>query len=473
MITCTDDAHSSLVSAGSCTRRSLLATLSLGLAMPIAWGQEKTLSQRPMREGFGLNVKFIQGQPEEQIDLLPRLGVNWVRDTVMWPTVEPRPGEYRPFPLPFQTRLKKYRDMGIGIVFMLAYTNSAAYPKTSHNPLAPIDPKAFGRYAAYVAAQLEKAGVRFALEVWNEPHNFHIREMVGGNWNGRPPSPWVDHYIEMVREVFEQARKVAPDVSVMTSEDVWSNHYWFARHPRLPDGFCDIGLHPYTNDSATGPEVAAPYPNTDWGKPFQMVDNGRAFESAVRRLRDYTQRHTGHRPNLWLTEWGWRINEKFSGGTVTESLASAFLPRAFIISEAIGSKALLWFSMYDAKDGAFGLLDMQGKPRATFKAFEAMNHLIGDYVLSTRLTPAERPTTGLQAYLLKKGQLQRIVVWSADNLDREFTLDSSWQVSDVHDVYGTLVKAQEPFKQIQIGAAPVYLQLKSTAPVRWSEKLAK
>lgn len=431
---------------------------------------------RPFRGGFGVVTKFSQGQPESQIDLLPQLGVSWVRDTVMWPVVEPRPGEYRPFPLPFQERLKKYKKQGVGVVFMLAYANAVAYPKTPSNHLAPIDPKAFGRYASYVAQQLSKLGVQFALEVWNEPHNFQIREMVGGEWHGRAPSPWVDHYVEMVREVYEQVRPAFPDVPIMTSEDVWSAHYWFARHPRLPKGFRDIGLHPYANDTSSGPEVAAPYANVDWGKPYQLVDADRSFESALRRLRQHTKAQTSILPDVWLTEWGWRIGSKYAGGVITESLAAAFLVRSFVAGEAAGAKVTFWFSMSDVTDGPYGLIDNSGHPRAAFRAFVQMNQLIGDHHYAGRMTLAERSTLGVQAHKFVKGQVQKIVVWSADNTEHQLLLDPAWQVRQVQNLYGQPVtlKNADNAQRLEVGPEPVYLILGTESPsARWSEKLVE
>lgn len=435
--------------------------------------QAQEVSGRPFRAGFGVVTKFVQGQPANQIDLLPQLGVSWVRDTELWHTLELRAGEYKPFSAAFRSRLKKYREHGIGVVFMLAYANPGAYPKTAERPLAPIDPKAFGRFALYVARELNQAGVSFALEVWNEPHNFQIKEMVGGEWNGRPPSPWVDHYMQMVAEVMTQVHSVLPGVPVMTSEDVWSNHYWFARNRYLPKGFRDIGLHPYGNDSSTGPEVAAPYAESDWGRPFQMVDRDRSFESAIRRLREHTKAHTGVLPDVWLTEWGYRIGEKLADGVVTERSAAAYLVRSFVLAEAAGAKANFWFSMNDVTDGPYGLVDNQGKTRQSFHAFVQMNQLVGDHHYAGRLTPSTRSTTQLQVHRFTKGNIQKLLVWSADNRPRRLVIDPAWQVRQVRDIFGQPVELTESQGQrtVQVDGSPLYILFgPEMSTLKWSEK---
>ncbi|HEY5960706.1 MAG TPA: hypothetical protein VIV60_29330, partial [Polyangiaceae bacterium] len=147
-------------------------------------------SMRPLREVLGLNVKFTQGQPLTDLPILEELGVRWVRDTVDWATLEPQPGQFVAFPPAFLQRVAFYRAHHIGIVFLLAYENRAAYPATRDNPLRPIDPSAFGAYAKVVAERLRDLGVEFVLEIWNEPHNFVIRPMLSGGWNGKPPAPW-------------------------------------------------------------------------------------------------------------------------------------------------------------------------------------------------------------------------------------------------------------------------------------------
>lgn len=422
-----------------------------------------------MRDGFGVVVKFSQGQPASQIDLLQQLGVSWVRDAVNWAEMEPRAGDYQPFPPAFLSRLKRYREAGIGVIFMLGYANAKAYPATASSPRAPIAPDALGRYGGHVTRLLQQAGVPFVIQVWNEPHNYQILKMVGGAWNGKPPSPWVDHYIEMLRAVSTEVHTVSPSTTVITSEDVLVNHYWFAQHPRLPKGFKGIGLHAYTNDSSPGPEVAAPYADSDWARPFQLVDKDRAFEAAIARLKRHTRRHTGVDPEVWITEWGFKLGSRHAGEVMTEDRVAAFLPRAYVLAEAAGVQALCWFSMHDAVDGPYGLIDRTGRQRPAFKAYAAMNRLIGAHTLSHRLSEQGRRTRGLQAYLFTQGPRKLIMVWQADNRPQPMPLDADWSVSSLSGVDGEPIEpaAHGKGKQVLVGAAPIYIELGETGQPTW------
>lgn len=429
-----------------------------------------------MRELFGLVVKFSQGQPVQQIDHLPGLGVSWVRDSVRWDLMEPKAGAYQPFPPAFQQRLERYRQADIGVVFILAYANGRAYPKTAQDPLAPINPAALGRYAAHVSRLLQKAGVRFVIQVWNEPHNFQVREMVGGQWNGKPPSPWVDHYVEMVREVKEALRPLVPEVKVITSEDVWVNHYWFSEHRRMPPDLDGIGLHAYANETSSGPEVVAPHSNSDWARPFQLVERDRNFPSAVRRLKNHSASHrnNGREPELWITEWGYKLQSKIAGGTVSEELAAAFLPRAFVIAEAAGVQTLCWFSMQDAVDGPYGLIDNKGRLRPAFHAYKAMNDIVGSYVLRHRLSRVDQQVSGVQVYLFTKGRQQRLMIWSADNKKRRLKLAPEWGTVAAWDVYGRRLKPSPGAGDwLDISAAPVYIEIGEGDTARWSKTLVE
>src|SRR5208282_1294229 len=92
----------------------------------------------PFSRMVGLNVKFTQGEPMSDLPLLSELGVHWVRDTIGWAEVEPSPA----------------------------------------NPVHDYDPEAFGRFAAVAARMLHDAGVRFVLEVGNEPHNSTLPKLL-------------------------------------------------------------------------------------------------------------------------------------------------------------------------------------------------------------------------------------------------------------------------------------------------------
>ena len=236
-------------------------------------------STRPFRDSIGINVKFTQGESPRDLMLLKELGVHWVRDTASWPDVEPVAGQYKSFPMSFRERLAFYKENDIGVVFGLWYDNPAAYPNTADDATRSTDADAYGRYAAEVARQLNQSGVRYIIELYNEPHNTLIKTY-GGKWNGESPSPWLDHYVKMVDAAVTQVKAFDAKVRLLVDDDMWAIHYRFLEHG-LPKAIDGLAFHPYAKHV---PERAAVDQDTDWARPFTMVDADGSFGSAVRRL---------------------------------------------------------------------------------------------------------------------------------------------------------------------------------------------
>ena len=364
---------------------------------------------RRFREIVGINVKFSQGESPRDLFLLKELGVRWVRDTVDWPSIEPAAGKYVPFPIAFRDRLAFYKANDIGVVFGLWYDNPAAYPNTPDDQTRSTDAAAYGRYAAEVARQLRASGARFAIELYNEPHN-SLKDL-GGKWNGEPPSPWLDHYVDMVRAAVADAKRVDPNVRLLAGDDMWVLQARFLERgfPRNLDG---LTVHPYVRNR---PEIAAIEQDTSWAKPFTLVDADASFASAVRRLRSRAADALGRTPAIWITEWGWPIGGDLAGDRkVDEATLAAFLPRAYLAAADAGVETLCWFSLQDSVDGPMGLTTNDGKRRAPFDALRTMVDQLGDCTAVEHVAGADHPTVGVQVYRLRDGERTTLVAWNVD-----------------------------------------------------------
>lgn len=142
------------------------------------------------------------------------------------------------------------------------------------------------------------------LEIGNEPHNSGFAKALGGAWNGRAPSPWVDHYVRMVDAAVRAVKDFDASIRLLTDDDLWVVRYWYlqAGLPRALDGFA---VHPYTPGP---PERTAVAHDTDWTRPFRVVDPDRSFGSAVRLLREQARGRLDCTPSIWITEWGWAVD---------------------------------------------------------------------------------------------------------------------------------------------------------------------
>ena len=449
------------------TPRTRTTRLMAGLFLVgLAWSSPCKAAPAPSRtfgDMVGLNIKYSQGEPQSDLPLLKELGVKWVRDNVGWPEIEPAARNYAEFPQAFRDRLSFYKQNNIGVVFLLAYENAKAYPATPENPLNPLNPQAFGGYAAQVARGLKASGVRFVLEIWNEPHNFTIQKMAGGEWNGKLPSPWVDHYLQMAQQAVSQVKLVDPQIRLLSDDDMWIIHPWYLEKgvPAALDGF---GFHPYWGESS-GPEMTAVSQETGWAKPFTLVDADRSFHSAVRRLREQGQIKMGKTPALWATEWGQPVDGKAPyslltpDGKSTADSVAAGIPRAFISAADAGVEVVCWFSSYDSVDGAMGLRSNDGKRRPSFNAFKTMTQQLGAYVLAKHLIGADHRTSGVQAYLFRSPQNSKIVMWNIDG-EAPFvvneTVRNPIRIVDVQgrDVPRKIVNGR---LQLTLSQSPIYI----------------
>ena len=423
--------------------------------------------RRPFGEMVGLGVKFSQGQPVRDIDDLLALRVRWVRDAVHWPQVEPAPGRYADFGAAFRQQLAFYRRHDIGLVALLTLGNPRAYPGAAP---APYDPAAFGRFALQVARLLRAAGVRFVLEIGNEPHNSGFAKALGGAWNGRAPSPWVDHYVRMVHAAVSEVKAFDPAIKLLVDDDMWVVHYWYLQ-AGLPPALDGFAVHPYT----PGPPERTPVAHdTDWTRPFSVVDPDRSFGSAVRRLREQARGKLACRPEVWLTEWGWAVGPGSVAHAVPDETLVAYLPRAFILAAAAGVEVLCWFSAHDAVDGPMGLTRLDGTRRDTHRAFRTLTAQLGDHVLARHAAGAATPTSGLQAFVFDGPRGRRkLVAWSADARARRLPWPDGADTQPGVDALGRPVPlVTEPQRAVAIGAAPVYLDLDDSSDADLDARLA-
>ena len=401
-------------------------------------------------DSIGINVKFLQGEKQSDLPLLKELGVRWVRDSVDWKTMEPVAGKYEVFPAEFQQRLAFYKQNDISLIFGLWYDNTKAYPNTTQQPFHSVDATAYGNYAGEIARQLKQSGVRFVIELYNEPHN--SLKWLGGNWNGKPPAPWVDQYVLMIESAVSKVKAVDPNIRLFDNDDMWILQYWFLEKG-LPAQLDGLSVHPYVK---SWPEISAVEQNTDWVRPFELVDADGSFISAVRRLRDHAAKKLGHTPAIWATEWGWPIGEPAAGEPMTEDLLAGMVPRAFITAADAGVETLCWFSIQDNIDGPMGLMDNQQHHRKSFAAFVTMSAELSAATAMHHILGSDHPTSGVQVYRFDLPSGHKLVAWNIDGTSAA-TISNTAGVH-VRDVFGKEVgRDGQQLDRVSLSRSVVYI----------------
>jgi hypothetical protein len=441
-----------------------LFVMASGLCSFTGLIKEKKQPDRKFGEIIGLGVKFSQGQPMEDLTMLTDLHVCWVRDHDDWARVERTPGQYI-FTPAFKNRLTFYKEHNIGVVYCLLYSNPTAYPPTPENPYNAVNPEAFGRYAAASARILRESGVRFVIEIFNEPHNFVLGKLLGGDKRGQAPCPWLDHYIKMANAAVKEVKAFDPTIKLLSDEDLTIFHYRYleAGLPHDLDGFA---FHPYMRGKSSSPEIAQEGKGAAYEAPFTLTDPDHSFRSMVRRLREQGEAKMGKTPELWITEFGCPANADvtanvtFSLGKATEEELTGILVRAFIGAEASGVKVMTWFSSWDGPDGPMGLIAKDGRKRKSYFAYKTMSEQLGEYSLVRQVAGSSHLTTGVQAYLFRKGKDLKVVAWKIDGESKNLKLQGSFRGVQITDILGAPVNAMKDSKevpQVEIGLIPVYL----------------
>lgn len=443
------------------TRRDFGTLLGAGACLA-AWPAQAAIPMPPRWRNFGemmgLGVKFSQGQPIAQLENLRDLGVRWVREHLAWEVIEPTAGRYAEFGGVLKAQLDFYKRHDIALVALLSLGNFAAYPPTAEDPARPYHVQAFGRYAAQVCRMLRKHGVRFVIEIGNEPHNTRLASILGGQWNGRPPSPWLDRYVQLAHAAVASVKAVDRTAKLMVNEDMWVIHYWFLE-AGLPRELDAMSVHPY---NAPGiPERTAVAHDTDWTRPFTVVDPDRSFASGVRRLRSQGQLKLGRTPEIWVTEWGWPSAEGKETKGVPESVVASYLPRAFIIAAAAGVEVMCWFSAWDAQDGPMGLIRRDGTTRAAYGAFKQLAAQLGDHVHARHAQGQATPQAGIQAHVFDGPLGRKLVAWSADGITRRMPLPKGLGDAAASDAMGATPSLDTDASgalRVPVGVSPVYVR---------------
>ncbi|WP_156924250.1 hypothetical protein [Derxia gummosa] len=359
-------------------------------------------------ESACLVVKFVQGQPERDMPMLHDLGVHWARELVRWHEFEPQPGNYAELSPVLKRQLAYYRSHDIGLIALLTLDNPVAYPPGLDGSLRAFDAKAYGRFAHAAAEALSREGVRFVLEIGNEPHNSALLPRLGGQWNGSPPSPWLQHYVAMANAAVATVKQWNPAIKLLAQDDMWLLHYRFIDAGLTPE-IDGLSVHPYVMGM---PERAAVAHDTDWARPYQLVDPDRAFGSAVRRLKAYGRQKLGRDLEIWITEWGWPADGTSPAFTSRE--VANFLPRAFLLANEAGVQATCWFSSQDNADGPMGLTTNFGRRRLAYDSYRIMTKQLAGMHFERRISgPTDRV---LGVHVLRysgDGGFARTVAWNS------------------------------------------------------------
>lgn len=277
---------------------------------------------------------------ESLVPLIAGMGAALVRQEIDWSQVEREAGVYA-IPTVDRDWLDRVRAAGLRIILVLCYGNPVHAD--------PLDPQAYARYAAYMAAELRDYPIA-AFELWNEPTNFAILKTHGGAWSGRAPSPWVDRYAEMIAAAAPAIKAADPRARVIINPGECQFAHMVRSHAAALAQVDGVAHHPYP--------TRFPPETVPWGGPqirardgIDAADDDHSFASLWRMTREHSRTGLGRELTVYATEYGYstynhhRKPASFAG--YSPAVQAAYLVRGVVLGCACGLEAL---AIYDFMD---------------------------------------------------------------------------------------------------------------------------
>lgn len=187
---------------------------------------------------LGVQTHFAQGWNVDYLNTIAALGIEDIRDELLWQTVEQQPGVYTQS-LRYTKYMDKADDVGVSPLIELGFANSL-YDQ-GYTPYTEAGRQAFVNYALSVLRAYD--GQIQAVEVWNEYN--------GGTFVNGPVTADRDYYYtEMLKDLYTAIKAEFPDVMVIGASTVTVPLPYI--ESLFQQGALDymdaISVHPYRNE---------------------------------------------------------------------------------------------------------------------------------------------------------------------------------------------------------------------------------
>jgi hypothetical protein len=350
-------------------RRALPAVLLLVLALAVAAcgggkrGQDGTAAAAPvLRLGLVANTVGYGTSMGREQDLVKRAGATWLREELLWSVVEPRRGARR-----WASYDRLFAGAAArGLRMLPLLSDTPAWAVTPNHRL-PTRTEAFGAYVRDAVARYGVGGTFWRahpqydaklaptwFELWNEPY------LVG-------PQPddalAAARYAALARAGIAGGRSANPDARFLVAVDTSA-----AGHPGVPERWLGplLAADPDLLKEADG-IAAHPY-NIGLGLE----------ENALDELEIALKAHGAGTLPIWVTEIGWSTCT-VQGGCVSEDRQARDLTTFLGMIRARYANRVEAVFVYRLRDlvvrpdfdreGAFGLIGVDGRRKAAFNAF--------------------------------------------------------------------------------------------------------
>ena len=241
----------------------------------------------PTDSPFGINAHVPDTQ---QIDLISKAGIKWIRLDFNWNSIESSKGKYQFGPL--KNAVSTAKNKGLNIYGSLAYSPAWANGGNQDRRYPPANPADWQTFVKRAASEFKGSIKHWGM--WNEPNLQHF--FIGS----------IQQYTDLILKPGSVAAKgadpscqvVAPDI-ICTNEGKWWEWIKEVVKRAGKDSFDVFSCHIYKNEGAK--QVIDMLEKGEWWAPFFV----RWFVPSAKSIRQVMKECKIDNKPLWLTEVGW------------------------------------------------------------------------------------------------------------------------------------------------------------------------
>ena len=338
---------------------------------------------------------------------------------VTWPDIEPKRGVWRFSLLDRYLSLGAAHDTSLLLPLGLSPKWASARPteKAVFQAGSAAEPANMQDWRTYVTAVVRHCKGRVsAYEIWNEPNN-------KGFWTGD-----TDQMIALTREasaiihsVDSQALVVSPAATMPTGV-AWLTQFLARGGGKYVDV---VGFHFYV--APLDPEAMVPL---------------------VREVRRAIAEAGVHDKPLWDTETGWQAPRPFPSDT----LAAAYVARAFILAWAAGVQRFYWYAWDNHGWVSLQLTEPGNRMLAPAgHAFEG----IQQWLSGAELKACDRIANGAWTCETVRSGSPGWILWS-ETAHATISIPPEWHAHTVVPLLGKVQAVEGP--EIQLGPVPILVR---------------
>ncbi len=408
-------------------------------------------------EGIGACTHMAHGRNQEQTcSAAVNAGVPFVRDEVIWQTVESVKGQLS---FPERSRwVESATESGINCLVVLSYGNTnydsgkpsqadldaggawdCTLPVRDGNPETTADNEYFDAYVRYVDfVSKSLAGKVAAYEIWNEPDikYFNTKDATAGD------------YTEMLKAAYRTIKNNDPGVTVLGGAIAFETDFI--------DGMMKAGAGKYMDGLSVHYYLGK-------GSPEKRARN------RLDEYRDVLVKYGYDKMPVWLTETGWANSNVDEQTQAQYIIRNAVFYDEFLLDHGIDGQYFT-YELQDSSitadvlagmeyENSLGLYKNDFTPKVSAGAVKAFNSLTA----GKKLTAVEQTKFVLfyrkSAYTATYSQSGQTVyiVWAESEFDMTINLPDA--KTTVYDMQGNIIEdnARGGEKRINATQSPVYI----------------